>query len=67
MIGLPGEGWADIIKTCKQVIYLEPDFVRFYPALVISDTQLAILMQNGCDEPLSLSEAVKRTVYYRLL
>ncbi|MEK6744167.1 MAG: radical SAM protein [Nitrospirota bacterium] len=58
MPGLPGDTPEAFQQTVEQVIFLKPDFVRIYPALVIRDTPLAGLYRTGRYAPLSLDDAV---------
>ena len=58
MPGLPGDAAATFLSTVEQVIGLNPDFVRIYPALVIKDTPLAVLYRTGRYAPLTLDAAV---------
>ncbi len=58
MPGLPGDSRVLFELTVRQTISLKPDFVRLYPALVITGTPLAHLYQTGRYAPLSLVEAV---------
>ncbi len=67
MPGLPLEDWLSLTNTAGKVIMLKPDFVRIYPAIVIADTPMAKLYQQGLYRPLSLSEAVKRAAFLKLL
>lgn len=65
MPGLPGENWSSLIKTANGVVKLMPDFVRIYPTLVIANTPLAELYKRGQYEPLSLAEAIQRSVFLK--
>ena len=58
MPGLPGETNEIFFETIHRVISLRPDFVRLYPALVISGTGLARLYEEGKYSPLGLHKAV---------
>ncbi|MFC1884520.1 radical SAM protein [Thermodesulfobacteriota bacterium] len=59
MPGLPGDNEEIFRETIRQVIVLRPDFVRLYPAVVISGTELARLYKTGGYSPLSLEKAVQ--------
>jgi histone acetyltransferase (RNA polymerase elongator complex component) len=59
MPGLPGDTDEIFRETIRRVIALRPDFVRLYPALVISGTGLADLYESGKYFPLSLEKAVE--------
>jgi len=67
MPGLPGEDWLSLIRTATLASQLEPDFVRIYPTVVLAGTALADLYSSGRYQPLSLSAAVSRTAYLKLL
>lgn len=58
MPGLPGEDKKSFLSTINSVIYLKPEFVRLYPAIVIKGTPLESLYQRGLYNPLSLTEAI---------
>ncbi len=59
MVGLPGDTSNKSINTAKQIVSLNPDFVRIYPTLVIKGTELEDLYKNNIYKPLSLQEAVE--------
>jgi histone acetyltransferase (RNA polymerase elongator complex component) len=67
MPGLPGEDMDSLIKTAGNLLSLAPDIVRIYPTLVIADTPLAKMYQEGRYQPLKLSEAVRRAALLKLL
>ncbi|MDF2568938.1 MAG: radical enzyme/protein acetyltransferase, family [Sporomusa sp.] len=67
MPGLPGEDWPSLIRTVQHVLTLSPDFVRIYPTVVINGTALAGLYKQGIYQPLSLSQAVGRSAYMKLV
>ena len=58
MIGLPSDSRGKLMKTVRQVIALQPDFVRIYPVLIVADSVLARLYNEGEYQPLSLDMAV---------
>lgn len=58
MVGLPGDTKDKSIYTTREIIKLQPDFVRIYPTLVIKDTELADMLAAGKYEPLSLENSV---------
>lgn len=58
MIGLPGDSKEKSLKTARKFVQTGASFTRIYPALVIRDTELASLLNDGKYQPLSLSEAV---------
>jgi histone acetyltransferase (RNA polymerase elongator complex component) len=59
MPGLPGDSVERFESTISEVIKLNPDMVRLYPAVVIRGTELARLYGEGRYEPLRLDEAVE--------
>lgn len=59
MIGLYGDTEEKDIKTAEEIIKLKPNFVRIYPTLVVKDTYLEVLYNNGLYKPLEVEEAVE--------
>ena len=65
MPGLPGDNEQKFQKSVDNVISLKPDFVRIYPTLVIKNTGLFDMYQQGTYTPWNLErmiEAVKEAV-----
>lgn len=65
MPGLPGDSEQKFQKSVRDVIGLGPDFVRIYPTLVIKNTGLFEMYQQGTYTPWSLErmiELVKKAV-----
>ena len=58
MPGLPGDTTHLFLKTVNRVIGLSPDFVRIYPCIVVNDSGLEKLFEDGGFQPLSLEKAV---------
>ncbi len=58
MLGLPGDTKEKMLKTCEDLISLEPKCVRIYPTLVVPDTALWQMYDKGEYAPLSLEETV---------
>ena len=58
MLGLPGDSSARFAETVARALALKPDFVRIYPTLVVTGTELAEWYRSGSYVPLSLAEAV---------
>lgn len=58
MIGLPEDTAEKALLTAKKVIQIDPDFVRIYPTLVIRNTYLQKMYEQGRYTPLTLEEAV---------
>lgn len=61
MVGLPEDTKERAVLSSKLAALLRPDFVRIYPTLVIKETKLSLLCQQGEYKPLSLKEAVDWT------
>ena len=59
MPGLPGDSPEGFRTTVTEVVALEPDAVRLYPALVLEGTELARLYREGGYLPLTLGRAVE--------
>ncbi len=66
MPGLPGENRQTLRHTLRQTCRLQPDFVRIYPVLVMADTDLASDYQSGNYRPLSMTEAVWVSAWWRM-
>lgn len=58
MTGLFGDTDEGAIKTAKQFIELKPDTVRIYPTIVLKNTRLATLFEQGVYKPQNLDSAV---------
>lgn len=58
MAGLPGETTVSFLRGIDEVIRLAPDFVRLYPCLVISGSDLAALFAEGTYKPLTLLQTI---------
>lgn len=56
MLGLPGDNKEKMIKTAQDLIDLEPSCVRIYPTLVVDDTALKTMYEDGKYVPLSIEE-----------
>lgn len=63
MPGLPGSTREKDIKTCIESIEMKPNMVRIYPTLVIKDTELFDMYQNGSYQPLTLEDALEISAY----
>ena len=58
MPGLPGDNEPKFQKSVENVISLKPDFVRIYPTLVIKNTGLFDMYQQGKYIPWSLERMI---------
>lgn len=58
MPGLPGDTSYSFVQTVQKTIALRPDFVRLYPCVVVHDSGLERLYNEGGFQPLSLAKAV---------
>jgi len=69
MAGLPGETTVSFLAGIDEVVRLAPDFVRLYPCLVISGSDLAELYAKGIYKPLTLQRTIGllTTAYARLI
>ena len=67
MLGLPGDSAQKSLSSGRQILDLEPDFVRIYPVVVLKGSPLADWYISGRYQPLPLETAVERTgQLYRL-
>ena len=58
MTGLPGDTKERCIETAKRIIALEPDGVRIYPTVIVSDTELCDMWRRGEYDEHTVEEAV---------
>ncbi len=59
MTGLPGDDAQKAIKTAKRIIALSPNGVRVYPAVILRETRLMELWQNGVYAEHTVEDAVE--------
>ncbi len=59
MLGLPGDTEQKSILSMQRVLALKPHFIRLYPTLVLSGTELAEMYRQGSYAPLDLDSAVR--------
>jgi histone acetyltransferase (RNA polymerase elongator complex component) len=59
MIGLPGDTLERSIQTARDFISLSADNTRIYPTLVIKNTALAAMYEQGEYQPLTIEEATE--------
>ncbi len=58
MLGLPGDTREKMLKTASDLISLKPSCVRIYPTLVVPQTALWHMHEEGTYTPLTLEETV---------
>lgn len=58
MIGLPGDTYEKAMQTAKKIVALAASETRIYPCLIIKDTPLQTLYEQGKFSPLPMEEAV---------
>ncbi len=58
MLGLPGDTPEKSLKTAKDIKSLSPKCVRIYPTLVVDDTHLLEMYNNGEYKPFDLETTV---------
>ena len=58
MVGLYGEAEESAYKTAEQLIACRPETVRIYPTVVLPNTRLAELLQQGEYHPFPLEKVV---------
>lgn len=58
MLGLPGDTVEKSLATADKLIAIEPDMVRIYPTLVIKETELATLFEEGTYKPFDLETTI---------
>lgn len=58
MTGLPGDTGEASVETARQLMALQPDGVRIYPAVVLRGTELEAMMRQGVYQPQSVEAAV---------
>nr|WP_246347172.1 radical SAM protein [Desulfurispira natronophila] len=63
MPGLPGEDYGSFRRTIRDVCQLAPWGVRLYPTVVLRQTSLDTMYQQGHYKPLGLDEAVERCAW----
>lgn len=61
MVGLPEDTKERTLLSARLTALLKPAFVRIYPTLVIRETELMNLAQDGKYHPLTIEEAVDWT------
>jgi histone acetyltransferase (RNA polymerase elongator complex component) len=65
MVGLPGQTFTSLRQTLRQVLELEPEFVRIYPVLVVTGSGLEQQYRKGNYQPLSSGKAIVQTAWMK--
>jgi histone acetyltransferase (RNA polymerase elongator complex component) len=66
MVGLPDETMNDIEETTRQIIRLSPHYIRIYPLVVLKNTPLHNMYEEGLFVPIQFEEAIERATYIYL-
>lgn len=61
MIGLPFDTFEDDMQTARDIVRLGAKETRIYPCIVVKDTELERLFEEGKYLPLSLNDAVEQS------
>lgn len=61
MIGLPGDSYEACMDSVRRTIEIGPSLARLYPTVVISETELFDMYQNGSYIPFTEEEMLKTT------
>lgn len=68
MIGLPGDSMESCLFSAKETAKIGPDLARLYPCIVLPNTELMTMFEEGVYSPLTRREALARTTaMYRIL
>lgn len=67
MPGLPGETLASAWAGAQRILAEQPQLLRIYPTVVLQDTELGRIWQQGEYQPLSLEQAAQITLAIKLL
>jgi histone acetyltransferase (RNA polymerase elongator complex component) len=65
MVGLPEQTFFSVVQTTRKVGAMGPKLVRVYPVLVIKESRLAGLYEQGKYQTLSLAKAVSITAWMK--
>ena len=61
MIGLPGDDFQRSLMSAEKARELEPSVVRLYPTVVLENTELALMLEDGRFKPFSMSQMLYTT------
>ena len=59
MVGLPGDAKEKALYSTEQTISLKPDMARIYPTIVLNDTKLKEMFNNGEYKPFGEDEMIE--------
>lgn len=59
MVGLPGDTPEKTYQTSVELLALQPESLRIYPCLILTDTLLEAWYRQGLYKPLELEEAIE--------
>ncbi len=65
--GLPCDTTRTFLQTVREVVALQPDMVRLYPAVVVEGSELANMYRQGIYTPLSMNKAIALTQRAKVL
>ncbi len=57
MIGLPGDSLETCLYSARETVKIAPTLARLYPTIVIKDTELFDMYEQGTYSPLTVEEA----------
>lgn len=61
MIGLPGDSHERCLDSVRQTIKIGPELARLYPTVILRDTRLYEMYEEGSYKPFSQKESVEIT------
>lgn len=67
MTGLFGDDFNSCIHTALDIAYINPDFVRVYPTLIIKDTKLEQLYYSKKYIPMDIKDAIRLCKYIDII
>jgi len=59
MIGLPGDSYESCMYSVAETIKIAPAIARIYPTVIISDTKLALMYEEGSYVPFETEETLR--------
>ena len=61
MIGLPGDTMEKSIASAREAVKISPSIARLYPTVIIQNTELYRMFQEGKYKPFSMEETIQIT------